>query len=266
MPLPPHAVQDIRNALRAFRAAHRGAVVPNAAGKALEVWTLMKLAQAASVARPNWIVSLRGGNGLNLPAGAMFDLPSKGGRIKAAPNARTGYIHLENPRDPGRSLELHGSLEWIGRSSATHEWDVSVLPSVIGHAIRNSPAGGFPRGLPVAAVECKDKTGVGILDETRQTLARMYDLALVTTPVNLGPCRIFETQTNTIWGSRSPTYLSFFQKGTFGVVRAGGFQAGAATLADYYYIKRFPSIYNVPGSMVNLMADFSNTLLQVRRL
>jgi hypothetical protein len=136
---------------------------------------------------------------------------------------------------------------------------VSVVPADIGEAIRNN-GGGYPRGLPVVAIECKDKGGFGPLDETRQTLARMYDLVLVTQPVSSWSCRIYETATHTNWGHKSSRYISFFRKGTFGIVRAGGFQSGARTLAAHYSIGHFPDIYKATSAIGRLQASFRDTL------
>jgi len=132
---------------------------------------------------------------------------------------------------------------------------------VIGEAIRNS-GGGHPHGLPIVAVECKDKGGSGPLDETRQTLARMYDLALVTQSVPGWSCRIYETNTLAQWGRKSTRYLTFFQKGTFGIVRTGHFQSGATTLARHYSIGHYPDIYN-GGAIGFLQERFRETLLRV---
>ncbi|MGO8154269.1 hypothetical protein AB9F36_31055 [Rhizobium leguminosarum] len=127
--------------------------------------------------------------------------------------------------------------------------------------------GGYPRGLPIVAIECKDKTNNGNLDETRQTVARLYDLALVTIPTAIGlPCRIFEDNTLTFWGRRSSRYLSFFKKGTFGIVRAGDFQSGTEALADHYSIKRLGKAYDpLPKGLSKLEASFRQTLNAVKR-
>ena len=132
----------------------------------------------------------------------------------------------------------------------------------VGEAIRNN-GGGYPHGLPIAAVECKEKGGNGPLDETRQTLARLYDLALVTQPWSGCWCRIFETRTYIQWGVKSSKYVSFFQKGTFAIVRAGVFQAGAGTLAAHYSIRHLPGVYSNSTSISSLQSSFRQTLAEV---
>lgn len=251
MPLTAAAEQELRDALRAFRAAHGGAVVPAAAGKALECWVLLKVADAVSTIG-GWQVTLRQGDGNLLPPGALFKLPSRQSGIAAGAPGAPGYVLLEPPQPALPRLELHASLQWRGRSDATHECDVSILPAMIGEALRRAN-GGRPCGLPIVAIECKDKITKGTLDETRQTLARMYDLALVTRPAAGVSCRIYGPVTWINWGNWSSRYVTFFSKGTFAIVRAGGFQQGTEALASHYHIQRYPNIYNLPQSMTDLL-------------
>jgi len=263
MALTTTAETELRNILRSFRAAHGGAVAPTSEGKALEVWVLMKLAHTVhQTLSANWQVTLRRGDGSLLPVGSNFDLPSQRSKIQPSSPTAPGYVLLEHRRHADRRLELRGSLQWMGRSGAKHEIDVSVLPAQIGEAIRNN-GGGYPHGLPIAAVECKDKGGFGPLDETRQTLARMYDLVLVTQPISSWSCRVFETATYTYWGRKSSRYVSFFKKGTFGIVRAGQFQSGASTLASHYSIGHYPGIYDNARVIRRLEASFRRTVATI---
>lgn len=265
MALPVHLEIELRNLLAAFRAAHGAAAVPSGSGKAMEAWVLMRLANRAAVSSL-WSVSLRRGDGTPLPAGAPFTLPS--GPSKIHPNSTSApcFVLLEHVDDPNFSLEIRGSVQWMGRSEAKHELDISVLPASISATIRAN-GGGYPRGLPVAAFECKDKTTKGTLDETRQTLARLYDLALVTIPPTIGvPCRIFEDLTNTRWGRRSSRYVSFFKKGTFAIVRAGGFQSGTKALADHYSVQRTGRAYDRFHGITALELSFAAMLRKVKRL
>lgn len=263
MALSTAAEAELRNMLRAFRAAHSGMVAPAGEGKALEAWVLMKLAN--TVRRQMslfWRVSLRQGDGTALPSGTTFNFPSQRSRIQPSNAAAPGYVLIEHKTDTARRFELRGSVQWKGRSDAKHEIDVSLLPAAIGEAIRDN-GGGYPHGLPIVAIECKDKGGYGPLDETRQTLARMYDLVLVTQPIPGWTCRIFETNTYTQWGRKSSRYIAFFQKSTFGIVRAGYFQSGATALAGHYSIGHFPNIYMVSTEIERLQDSFRETLSRV---
>lgn len=261
MALPPSIRADLLHILSLLRAAHGILAIPTGAGKALEAWILMKLAETASLL-PGWTVTLRRGDGTQLPAGASFAFPAKGSGIRRNNVRAPGYVLLEYV-DLGHQyrFELRGSLQWQGRSGALHECDISMLPAQIGEAIRNN-GGGHPHGLPIVLIECKDKISRGTLDETRETLARLFDLALVTRPPTGIPCRIYETcsATSLHYGRRSSTYVSFFSKGTFGIARATGFQAGTATLSRHYHIGRFNDIYHPTASIANIQISFGNTL------
>ena len=263
MALSTEAESELRNILRAFRAAHSGITVPTGAGKALEAWVLMKLANTVR-RRMNrfWRVSLRQGDGSLVLPGSTFTLPSQRSRIQPSSATAPGYVLIEHRTDPVRRFELRGSLQWKGRSGATHEIDISMLPASIGEAIRNN-GGGYPHGLPIIGVECKDKGGFGPLDETREALARMYDLVLVTQPISGWSCRIFETNTHTQWGRKSSRYIAFFKKGLFAIVRAGQFQSGAATLAGHYSIGHYGKIYTDPNVISRLQQNFRTTLSRV---
>jgi hypothetical protein len=257
------AETELRNMLRAFRAAHSGMLAPTGEGKALEAWVLMKLAETVRRRMSRfWRVSLRQGDGTVLPTGSTFNFPSQRSRIQPSNVTAPGYVLIEHKVNTARRFELRGSIQWKGRSDAKHEIDVSLMPASIGEAIRNN-GGGYPHGLPIVAVECKDKGGYGPLDETRQTLARMYDLVLVTQPIPGWSCRIFETNTHTQWGRKSSRYIAFFRKGTFGIVRAGYFQSGATTLAEHYSIGHFSNIYNVSTEINRLQDSFRDTLSRV---
>ncbi|MBB2713090.1 hypothetical protein N2597_03230 [Rhizobium sophoriradicis] len=264
MALPSAQKRELRNLLRAFRAAHGPAAVPSGAGKAMEAWVLMRLARTASVLS-QWNVSLRQGDGTPLTPGAPFALPAGPSQIPGNSPHGPSFVLLERVGDPSFNLELRGSVQWKGRSEAKHELDISVIPASISRTIRMN-GGGYPRGLPIVAIECKDKTNNGNLDETRQTVARLYDLALVTMPTTIGmPCRIFEDNTLTCWGRRSSRYLSFFKKGTFGIVRAGDFQSGTEALANHYSIQRLGKAYDpLPKGLSKLEMSFRETLYAVK--
>lgn len=263
MPLPSHLLRDLRQALGSFRAANGISAVPNGSGKALEAWLLLKLAKSANTL-PSWRATLRKGDATRLSPGNTFQFQAGQSGINTSSSRAPGFVLLEHRTIRDLSVELHGGLQWRGRSGATHECDVSAVPAAIAGAIRSN-GGGVPRGLPVAAFECKDKTSKGTADEMRQTLARLFDLALVTQPQPGWSCRIWEENANTQWGRRSSRYVSFFAKGSFGVVRVGSFQSGARRLGRHYHIRRFGSIYDPSNSSIKLItSDFRGTLTRIR--
>lgn len=183
------------------------------------------------------------------PASTRRALPATdvSGRDTPRLAERALHIMFGSAADPTRRYEMHNSIQWLGRSGATHECDVSVLPETVAGQLRS--AGGRPQGLPIAMFECKDKPKAANVDELRQTLARMFDLALVTLPAPGIRCRIYEAVTPRGWGSHHMTYIDFFASGAFGQVRAGGFSTGSISLGVHYRIARMGDIYTNPGSL-----------------
>jgi hypothetical protein len=267
MALSLDLVDQLREALRAFRAHHGDSAIPGGSGKALEAWLLMKLAAEARETG-DWSVTLCQGDGTPLPRGAPFLFRNQPGAIGPAKPTQPGFVRLEHIRQPNQNtrLELHGSLQWIGRSGASHEWDVSVLPAQICEALR-AGGGGYPSGLPVAAYECKDKTSPGTPDEMRQTLARLFDLAFVSQTSIGGNARIFESKNLARWGRRSSRYRSFFALGAFGIARVASFQKGASKIGDHFQIDRYWDIYksNSP-SVSHLLSRFREILANIHEL
>ena len=146
MALPSAVALDLRNALRGFRAANGPTVVPTTSGRAMEAWLMMSLARAAQTSG-RWTVSLRRGDGTPLAAGNAFPFAAFQSGILPSNPSGPGFVQLDRTHGTPLALELHGSLQWKGRSNATHELDVSLMPQVLAQALR--VAGGHPRGLPI---------------------------------------------------------------------------------------------------------------------
>lgn len=261
MPFGSIERRELRQLLRQFRASHATASMPTGTGKALEAWVMMRM--AGSAASDGWIVSLHGGDGLPLPPGTAFTFRTQPGKIKQANIHAVGFVAMSPPNPNGERYELHGGVQWRGRSGARHECDVLLLPSVVGNAIRATAGGGYPRGLPIVAIECKDKSGDAEPDEMRQTLARLFDLSCISQSWDGFPHRIFTENMSAGWGWRSTQYRPFFESGQFGIVRASGFGLGASQLGVHYKIARYPDIYDRhhATSMQALLDRFSEILV-----
>ncbi len=242
MAFGPTERRELRRLLREFRASHAAVSVPGGEGKALEAWVLMRMAKSAR--QHGWAVSLRQGDGTALPARSAFKFRLQPGKIAASRASAVGYVSLVPPNPTqGTALELHGGIQWRGRSFARHECDISMLPATIGDAIRKS-GGGYPRGLPIVAIECKDKGASGSPDEMRETVARLFDLACISQNNDGHPHRIFTESLSAGWGWRASMYRPFFAQGQFGIVRATGFGLGARQLSEHYNIGRYSRIYD----------------------
>ncbi len=69
----------------------------------------------------------------------------------------------------GPEWEVWNGIQFEGRSGATHEIDISVVPREVGMQLRQS--GGLPFGRPRVAMECKDVGLPGSVDEMRAPAA-----------------------------------------------------------------------------------------------
>lgn len=77
----------------------------------------------------------------------------------------------------GPAWEIWNGIQFQGRSTAKHEFDIAIVPASVGQALRLT--GGPPTGRPRVAIECKDVGGNGSLDEMRAFVARLYDTTLL---------------------------------------------------------------------------------------
>ena len=139
MPFGPAERLRLRQLLRQFRAAHNVASLPGGAGKALEAWILMSMAKSAS--HEGWAVRLHRGDGQPLPSGQAFAFRDQPGKIKQSDPVAVGFVALTSPKSQSGSFELHGGVQWRGRSGARHECDVSLLPANVGVALRATAGG-----------------------------------------------------------------------------------------------------------------------------
>lgn len=236
MPLSAKQAMQLRALLRRLKAGHAIAAVPGGAGKALEAWAFMVLADAAS-GFPGWQVSLHQGDGTLLPNGNAF-LFSGGPAGISSVVGRPCFARINRVVGASRTLELHNGVQHLGRSGARHEWDIALIPHEVAQAVRGGNQS-YPRGLPILGIECKDKASSGSTDEMRQTLARMYDLTHVSQNRQALTHRMMDENLTMGMGRRWPVYRTNYGMGLLGILRAGGFQRGAQELSDYYHIRRF---------------------------
>lgn len=166
---------ELLESLQNFGLAYGPAAVPLANGKALELWLMLKLAEGAK--KDGWTVDLCDGAGAVLAAGAPFRPRGQHGKIARASSNGPGFIRLSKGKPDGTTIvvELHDSLQWNGRSDASHECDLSVIDAGVAQALRTN-GGGHPIGLPLIAIECKDKDSPGPIGDVREQVARLFDL------------------------------------------------------------------------------------------
>ncbi|MEZ0169486.1 hypothetical protein [Microvirga sp. TS319] len=260
MAIPLAIRRELQSIFASFAASHSRTSVPLAAGKAFEVWLTMKLAEHTRNL-PAWSVSLRDGRDAPLRAGARYLLRKQRGGILPASRNSPSFVRISRLRGSA-VFELHGSLQWQGRSNAFHEIDVSMIPfGVAGHF--RGTVGGYPSGLPVMAFECKDKVSLGPLDEVREKLARMFDLTFLGQASPPNGYRVFADAAGTHvgWGGRSSQYRAHFSNGVFGIARAKGFQSGTKPLAEHYHVRLYGDLYKSGGGLLfKLLGDFEDCL------
>jgi hypothetical protein len=73
--------------------------------------------------------------------------------------------------------EIWNGIQFYGRSQATHEIDIAIVPESVDADLRIW--GGSPVGRPRVARECEDVGTDGSLDEMRTLVARLYDVTLL---------------------------------------------------------------------------------------
>jgi hypothetical protein len=84
-----------------------------------------------------------------------------------------GLLRLAN----GSEWEIWNGIQFEGRSGATQEIDIAVVPQEVGTQLRLTR--GLPFGRPRVAIECKDVGQPGSVDDMRAFVARLYDLSVL---------------------------------------------------------------------------------------
>jgi hypothetical protein len=137
--------------------------------------------------------------------------------------------------------EIWNGIQFEGRSGALHEIDLAIVPESVGRTLRARPGGGAPTGRPRVAIECKDVTASGSVDEMRAFVARLYDLTLLNAhhaylPV-AGPPRAIHPGAPP-GGLHRPviTYWLENRRTQNIIARKTGFVHGAAAMTGYYSI------------------------------
>ncbi|HLG55472.1 MAG TPA: hypothetical protein VI485_09075 [Vicinamibacterales bacterium] len=169
----------------------------------------------------------------------------RGGAPSGMPSAAQGTVNasvIAFRTASGSQWEIWNGIQFQGRSGATHEIDIAVVPAQIGNDLRTS-GGGVPFGRPRVAIECKDVGTAGTVDEMRALVARLYDLTILQGhqphfnfnppyqaiyPGNLGG-HSFHSSRFRYWDENRHTMNA--------LARRAGFSAGSVALTSYYAIE-----------------------------
>jgi hypothetical protein len=141
------------------------------------------------------------------------------------------------PRRP--AWEIWNGIQFGGRSGATHEIDIAVVPAEVGNTLRTT--GGVPVGRPRVAIECKDVGTNGSMDEARAFIARLYDVTLLnahhkhmhfTEPRAIHPGSPGESKYRAI-----VTYWQENRRTMNIIARRTGFVGGTVPLTEYHRVE-----------------------------
>lgn len=214
------------------------------AGRAFELFVMGGVARALQVR--GYDVWLQRSDGTRiLPSDADRRFIQRGGAptgiagaAQGSGNAGTiGFRFKQRP-----AWELWNGIQFEGRSGATHEIDLAIVPASVGQALRARPAGGRPLGRPRVAIECKDVAAPGSVDEMRAFVARLYDITLLNSH---HPHLAVGGSAQTIHpgspaGSLHGSAISYWEENrrTLNLIaRRSGFVAGAAAMTGYHSVE-----------------------------
>ena len=248
---------EIRRILGTF-----GATAPTAQkkdGAIYEAWILLRIAEGLRAAP--FLAQLCDAKGIALTGGNPFVL--KGGPGKLG----TGQACMVRFNWSGVRHELHANVRYRGRSSETHEIDISVVPESVATQLRNA-GGGFPTGFPRVAIECKHRNSVGQKDEARQVVARLFDLHFL----NSHPFPI-SGQKHHIWpdaaygmgyGETASSYKASFDRCFNGLCRFGGVTPGAARFLSFNNVTTLTQLRVGAAASVDVVNEVVNFLSRQR--
>lgn len=174
-------IPDVENALAAVAASAVTLQHANGAGRAFELFVMTRI--ALELRSEQFEVWLQRSDGTRIHRGdSDRRFIQRGGAPTGVSSKHDGpdnasVIGFRWRRRP--AWEIWNGIQFGGRSGASHEIDIAIVPSSVGEAIREQVGGGIPIGRPRVAIECKDVGQTGSLDEMRAFIARLYDLTLL---------------------------------------------------------------------------------------
>ncbi|MEB8387792.1 hypothetical protein OO012_11165 [Rhodobacteraceae bacterium KMM 6894] len=160
-----------------------------------------------------------------------------------------------------REWEMWNGVQFSGRSGAKHEFDIAIVPSHTASTLRARNAGGVPFGRPVVAIECKDVSAAGTLDEMRAFIARLYDVTALDghAPFLTSVC----SPLTSIHPGRLPldgphrTYRNSNIASRSVLVRRAGFSSGTLAMTGYYSIDPRGNVVLGSSQEANLLSDLT---------
>lgn len=243
--MTPVHLAHLQALLHSFATHAPQLAIAGGAGRAYELLVMLEL--AAEMKNSSWNVDVFDSEEKPLlNSGKFIQRAGKPSGIwpKSWGNQGPAYIRFRVPN--GTWWEIWNGVQFIGRSKALHEVDISVVPHELGLKMRALTTSASPTGHGLVSIECKEVATAGSLDEMRAFVARIYDTTLLRAHTNNWKPkhhRIYlKNGAGFGFGSGS---LSFFDDNTrsFGaVVRATGFAQGSSALASGYLVAQYPDV------------------------
>lgn len=239
-------IPDIAAALDDIASAAVTLAHANGAGRVFELFVMSSVARGLSDA--GFSVWLQRSDGSTIrPSDADRTFIQRGGVPTGVPAASAGAANASVIGFRWRrrlAWEIWNGVQFGGRSTGAHEYDLAIVPKSVGDALRIS--GGVPVGRPRVAIECKDVASNGSLDETRAFVARLYDTTLLYAHhpyLGLSPPSAIHPGSPS--GSTHRAVRTYRQENlrTRNIIaRQSGFAAGTAPLMAYHRIEPHQNI------------------------
>lgn len=207
-------------------------------GKIYELWLLFKLAEALS--QDGYHVEVRGSD--DRPATDFIQRGSPG-KIPPVGSAqpKPGFIVFRTGQN--EEFEIHNSLQFNGRSTAFHEYDIAIIRRDLGRWLRNH-GGGRPTGHPRFSIECKQYSSniqLGVLrDMFGQQVDGTYLGGHIRYHQNAGACGVHNWRISE--GRTYPNYRTAFRNCFISILTPMKLSSGAVKLSDHHFFNHFEEV------------------------
>lgn len=173
-------IADVQNALDTILGHAANLRQAKGAGRIFELFVMTGVAEKLfGLGHDVWLQRSDGKR--MLPGDPTLDFIQRGGGPAGIPPATSGAGNAScigfKKSGSSQIWEIWNGVQFEGRSGATHEFDLAVVPQQVGAELRLT--GGQPFGRPRVAVECKDVATSGSIDEIRTLVARLYDVTIL---------------------------------------------------------------------------------------
>ena len=237
-------INNVQTALNSILGSIANLNNANGAGRIFELFIMTGV--AAQLQGQNFDVWLQRSDGTRiLPSDPNLTFVQRGGAPTGVPPASAGSGNASvigfRRLPTGSQWEIWNGIQFEGRSGATHEIDIAVVPREVGVQLRQT--GGLPFGRPRVAIECKDVGKAGSVDEMRAFVARLYDMTVLQWHQ---PHLAFPPPTQGIYPGTAGAGPFYAAQGTYWnenhhtfnvIARRTGFALGAAAMTNYYAIE-----------------------------